>query len=230
MRLQDWLGFGSLAAGLAAVAGIVRSDWAWVWTALVASVVLGIATRVVSVRYPSPIPYALRWTLRAPRGKQSAAHVRGLLEPRPGERVLEIGPGPGLHAVPVAASLVPGGRLEVLDVQLAMLRDVLKRAADREVVGIAATQGDACSLPYGDASFDAACLIGVLGEIPDGDAALRELRRVLKPGGRVVVGEVFFDPDFVRLGELERRMGLASFALDRKQGGSLSFLARFVAT
>ena len=43
--------------------------------------------------------------------------------------------------------------------------------------------GDAQDLPYEDDSFDAAILITVLGEIPDQDAALREIARVLRPGG-----------------------------------------------
>ena len=45
----------------------------------------------------------------------------------------------------------------------------------------------------------------MLGEIPDPEAALGELRRVLKPAGRLVVGEIFIDPDFPRLAWLVRR-------------------------
>jgi trans-aconitate 2-methyltransferase len=54
------------------------------------------------------------------------------------------------------------------------------------VTNITATQGDARRLPYGNAAFDAAYLVAVLGEIPDEDAALRELARALKPGGRLI--------------------------------------------
>jgi len=87
--------------------------------------------------------------------------------------------------------------------------------------------GDAQRLPYRDAAFDAAYLVGVLGEVPDEHAALQELRRVLKPTGRLVVGEVAFDPDFVTFGSLRERTGRAGFVFERKLGGSLSYLARF---
>ena len=67
----------------------------------------------------------------------------------------------------------------------------------------------------------------MLGEVPDEVAALRELRRVLKPTGRLVLGEVAFDPDFVTFGALREHMRRAGFAFERRLGGWLSYLARF---
>jgi ubiquinone/menaquinone biosynthesis C-methylase UbiE len=115
----------------------------------------------------------------------------------------------------------------VFDVQREMLDDVMTRARAAGVTNIIAEQGDARNLPYPDATFDGAYLVGVLGEIPDGHTALRELWRVLKPDGRLVIGEVFFDPDFVPFATLTGRAARASFAFERKLGGSLSYLARF---
>ena len=142
------------------------------------------------------MPHTFRWLLHIPRPGLSARRLARILELRPGERMLEIGPGIGVHALPVAAPLGPGV-LEVLDIQQAMLYDLMRRAQRRGIQNIVPTQGDARQLPYSDDTFDGAYIITALGEIPETDRALRELRRVLKPGGRLVIGEFFLDPDFV---------------------------------
>lgn len=227
MRRHDWSGFATLAALIAMVWTLARGHVAWALGWFIVTVAMAVLTRYWSVRYPAPMPHALRWTLAVPRGNQSPAHLKRILGPQRGENILEIGPGTGVHAIAVGSSLAPGGTLEVFDVQQKMLDDVMARARAEGIGNITARQGDARKLPYRDATFDAAYLVGVLGEIPDEDVALRELRRVLKPSGRLVVGEIFFDPDFVRFDSLKRRAEQAAFAFERRLGGSLSYLARF---
>ena len=227
MRFHDWSGFAALATAVLAIVELARHEWRGALAWLVATAVAGVVTRYASIRHPGPMPHLLRWTLRVPRGNQSPAHLARILEPQRGERILEVGPGIGIHAMLVARALAPGGTLDVFDVQQDMLDDIMRRARAAGIENISPQQGDACRLPYPDGSFDAAYLVGVLGEIPGGDSALRELHRVLKPGGRLVVGEVFFDPDFVRFGPLAHRAQAAAFAFERKAGGSLSYLARF---
>ncbi|HEY6145392.1 MAG TPA: class I SAM-dependent methyltransferase, partial [Solirubrobacterales bacterium] len=90
------------------------------------------------------------------------------------------------------------------------------------------TQGDAAQLPYEDASIDAVVLTAVLGEIPDTAAALREIRRVLKPDGRLVVGELFGDPHFTTRGALERLGGEAGMSIDERSGNWFGYFARLV--
>jgi SAM-dependent methyltransferase len=227
MRPSDWSGLLTLAALIASVAVLVLGHPRWALGLFLSAVAGGAFTRWWSVRHPAPMPYRLRFFLRVPRGKHSPDRVRQILEPRPGERLLEIGPGPGTHALAIASALAPGGALDVFDIEQRMLDDVMRRAGVAGITNISARQGSADVLPYDDATFDGAYMIGVLGEIPDGSAALRELRRVLKPGARLVVGEVYFDSDFVSLGALVRLTGATGFALDRKLGDSLTYLARF---
>ena len=96
-----------------------------------------------------------------------------------------LGPGTGLQALHVAGLLGDEGRLDVVDIQDEMLEHVMTRARAAGITSIAAAQADARQLPFPCATFDAACLATVLGEIPDPAAAVRELRRVLKPSGRL---------------------------------------------
>ena len=67
----------------------------------------------------------------------------------------------------------------------------------------------------------------MLGEIPDPQAALRDLGRMLKPSGRLVVGEIAIDPDFHRRSRLVARARTAGLRLERTAGGPLAYFARF---
>jgi len=69
----------------------------------------------------APYPYSQRWILDLPLPLLSPARLAAVLAARPGQRVLEIGPGTGLQALHVAPLLAPGGRLDILDVQPKML-------------------------------------------------------------------------------------------------------------
>jgi ubiquinone/menaquinone biosynthesis C-methylase UbiE len=199
------------------------------WAAVCALFALGadLAGRVWSRRFPIAMPYFMRWVLLVPRGPHSPNSIKRILHPRSGERILEVGPGIGVHALPIAASLLPDGILDALDVQQEMIDDLKRRAASCGLANIVARQGDAQKLPYQDHTFDAAYLIGVLGEIPDAVVALCELRRVLKPGGRLLISELFIDPDFISLRVLQKMADTAGFTLERKVGLSIAYSAVF---
>jgi ubiquinone/menaquinone biosynthesis C-methylase UbiE len=168
--------------------------------------------------HPSACPYGQRFWVEAPHPFITRNKLREALAPLPGERVLEVGPGTGYYTLDVAGWLGPEGRLEILDLQQAMLDHTLRRAAENDARNITATQGDALALPYADGRFDAAYLVAVLGEIPDQDAALRELARVIRPGGRLVIGELFGDPHWVSPSALRRRGEAAGLEFERRIG------------
>lgn len=176
-------------------------------------------------RHPSACPYGQRFWLQPPHPLITRARLRDVLDPRPGEHVLELGPGTGYYTLDVAEWVGPGGRLDILDLQREMLDHTMRRASERDLTNVIATQGDARALPYPDASFDAAYLVAVLGEIPDQDAALCELARVLRPGGRVVVGELFGDPHWVSPARLRERAERAGLEFERRSGTALGYFA-----
>jgi ubiquinone/menaquinone biosynthesis C-methylase UbiE len=154
---------------------------------------------------PSACPYSQRFFVAAPHPVITRDRLAEILEPRPGERMLEVGPGTGYYTLELAGSLGQEGSLEILDLQQEMLDHTMRRAGAEGIENIDPMQGDARSLPYPDDSFDGAFLVTVLGEIPDQQLALNELQRVLRPGARLVVGELFGDPHWVSPGALRRR-------------------------
>jgi SAM-dependent methyltransferase len=176
---------------------------------------------------PSACPYGQRFWVEAPHPLITRDRLREILEAKPGERILEVGPGTGYYTLDVAEWVKPDGAVEILDLQDEMLAHTMRRAGERGLTNVSPTQADATAMPYEDASFDAAFLVTVLGEIPDQDAALRELARVLKPGGRLVVGELFGDPHYVRLGPLRLRASGAGLSFERRAGRAPGYFARF---
>src|SRR5919199_410885 len=176
---------------------------------------------------PSACPYEQHFFLEVPHPFLTRARLRRILAPRPGERVLEVGPGTGYYTLNVAQQLAPDGTLDILDLQQQMLGHTMRRAREHDITNIVPTQGDAVALPYPDDTFDAAYMTVALGEIPDQNAALRELRRVLNPGGRLVVGEIFGDPHMVTFGSLRTRAEAVELRFEQRLGGRLAYFARF---
>lgn len=175
---------------------------------------------------PSACPYGQRFWVEAPHPFITRDRLREVLRPQPGERLLEIGVGTGYYSCDLAEWVAPGGTLELFDLQQEFLDHVMRAADARGLSNLVPTQGDATAPPYEDASIDAVVLTAVLGEIPDREAALREVRRVLKPTGRLVVGELFGDPHFTSRKSLRRLGEETGLELVESSGPPFGFFAR----
>jgi ubiquinone/menaquinone biosynthesis C-methylase UbiE len=177
---------------------------------------------------PSACPYGQRFWVEAPHPIITRERLRSVLAPEPGERILEIGPGVGYYTLDMAEWVGPEGTVEIFDLQQEFLDHVIRRAAERNLANVVPTQGDATVLPYADDSIDAVVLTAVLGEIPDPIAALRQIQRVLKSGGRLIVGELFGDPHFTTQSALKRQGREADLAWETHSGNWFGYFARLV--
>jgi SAM-dependent methyltransferase len=111
-----------------------------------------------------------------------AAHLVRFADIQPGERVLDVATGTGVVAITAALA---GARVDGLDLTPALLEHARENARIADMHGIVWTEGDAESLPYPDATFDV--VTSQFGHMfaPRPEVAVAEMRRVLKPGGRV---------------------------------------------
>jgi ubiquinone/menaquinone biosynthesis C-methylase UbiE len=178
-------------------------------------------------RDPLPCPYSQRFSLDLPRPSVTRTRLREMLCPESGQRVLEVGPGTGYYSLHTAQWLEPEGSLDILDIQQEMLDHTMRRAREMGISNIVPTRGEAQALPYPDGHFDSAYLVATLGEVPDQERVLRELRRVLKRDGRMVVGEVLLDPHRVSLDKLRRLAEAAGLEHERTLKGRLGYFATF---
>ena len=116
------------------------------------------------------------------------AFAISIARPRPGERVLDIATGSGDLAAALGRKVLPGGEVWITDIN----RRMLERGRDRLLdagLAVPAVQCDGERLPFPDAYFDCVTVGFGLRNMTRKEAALAEMARVLKPGGRLVVLE-----------------------------------------
>jgi SAM-dependent methyltransferase len=110
-----------------------------------------------------------------------------IVPPRPGDAVLDLATGPGTVARPAAQKAGPSGRVTGVDLSSAMLDIARSFAAEPDSAPIEYIESPATAMPLKDASFDRAYCQQGLQHMSDPAAALAEVKRLLKPGGRLAV-------------------------------------------
>ena len=140
--------------------------------------------RWASRRWSLPCPSLLAWTLDNSLVVQSPLTLKTLdrIGFRPGEKVLEIGPGPGRLLIPAAKRVMPGGEVVGIDIQPKMIERLEAREKAAGITNLTTILGDATQPHVPEASFDLAFFCTTLGEIPNRSAALSQCYPALKPG------------------------------------------------
>ena len=186
-----------LSLGLAGIIALVMFAW-----------------RLGSRRRSLPCPVWLRWMveLENPFAKtlRSEMIVRHS-DLQPGMTVLDIGCGPGRVTIPVAQQVGPNGKVVAIDLQPGMLHRAQVKAQAANVSNIRFVQAGVGEGKLDVGLADRVLLVTVLGEIPDREAALKEIFGVLKPGGLLSVTETIFDPHYQRRETLLGLAGPAGF-------------------
>ena len=199
------------------------------WVFVAAVVVAAVAWRWSSRRWALPCPSLLAVGWNNPHLARLLFVDRTLdrIGIQPGQRVLEIGPGPGRLLIPAALRVQPDGEVVGLDIQPAMIARLLAGARTAGVTNLVGFVGDAATTaPNGQ--FDVVILATTLGEIPDRDAALRRCFDALKPRGVLSITEMVPDPHFVSQRAVLRLAERVGFQHQRTEGSWLSFTANFV--
>jgi SAM-dependent methyltransferase len=177
--------------------------------------------------HSAPCPASLGWLVDNPVRRYYMRPVLDRVGIRPGERVLELGPGPGIFTMEAARRVGPEGRLVAVDIQPEMIAQVEKRVREAGLANVETHVSDAYHLLLDDESVDRAFLVTVLPEIPDQTRALTELCRVIKPGGLLSITEEFTDPDYPFAFETIRRVETAGFSLEQRFGNFWVYTLNF---
>ena len=125
--------------------------------------------------------------------RRSAERHAAFLLPslRPGQRVLDVGCGPGAITKGLAERVAPGGEVVGVDRDGAFVAAARSTWAD--VPGLRFEEADAAALPFEDGSFDVAFVHAVLQHVESPEAVVAELRRVVRPGGTVGIADADLD-------------------------------------
>lgn len=200
--------------------------WLW-WFTLI--ILIGFLLRRL---YEFPMPLFLSFLLDSKLRKkiQPAEKIINISEMKKGSTILDLGCGPGSYTLDFARALGKEGKVYAVDIQFGMLKKLkkkLQKPENKDIQNVEMKIADACQLPFSDNFFDIVYLISVLPEIRDKTKVLKEVRRVLKNSGNLIVSETIFDPDYPLKGTTKKWCQEANFEFKKSLDRFFSYCFQF---
>lgn len=189
-----------------------------------------VVLRIVRHWWKFPTPAFFGALLNAPHRKhiQPPSIIIDGLELKPGMKVVELGCGPGTYTLDVAKAVLPDGVVYAVDIQEGMLNQLRKKMERQAIANIVPVLADAKGdIPLEEGFADAAYAVAVIGEIPDPVRALKQVRRLLRPGGLFAQSELAIDPDFPLRRTTKRWAQEAGLTFKKSLGGVLRYVLVF---
>lgn len=141
--------------------------------------------------------------------------------------VLEIGPGPGTFTFEAAKRVGEQGNLVTVDIQPSIVSRLGNRLRAKGMTNVTPVVASAHNLPFSNNAFDRVFMVGVLGEIPDKNKTLSEVKRILGNGGLLAIGELLPDPDYPRRKSVISWCSDSGFEFFSANGGLIHYLLTF---
>jgi len=188
--------------------------------------IIAIIWRFASRRHAIPCPAWMSGLLDTPFSRGMSARTYTTiqrLDVKPGMKVLDAGCGPGRLTLPVAGIAGSHGEVTAIDIQEGMLSRAQERARKATITNVRFFRAGLGEGRLEHNYYDRAVMVTVLGEIPDREAALRELFDALKPGGILLIEETIRDPHFQTHGTVSRLAGAAGFREKEFFGNRFSY-------
>lgn len=147
-----------------------------------------------------------------------------------GIKSLEIGCGSGAYTTFIARAIGNDGIVYALDIQQKMLKQLenkLNRLENKDIKNIIPVLASAYDLPFDKNTMDLVYMVSVFQEIPDKNKTLKEIKRVLKPGGILSISEFFVDPDYPLRTTTIKQCTQVGFEFDGVFGNFWNYTIRF---
>ncbi len=192
-------------------------------------VVLQICLRLLHRAIPSPLWLRLSSALDAPIRQRflNARIIARRVGLRSGMRVFCLDVGSGAVPEAIESDVGPDGRVEAVSLDPDARQRARVYLASEAIENVGVISGFGNHIPFADQSFDAACVVSSFGRLNDPQSVLAEVRRVLRPAGRLSISEVVSDPAYVLRKTMISWAEHAGFELLESFGDALAYTVNF---